>query len=560
SGAGAQSGVGSISASTYPTNVTAAVNNRPLPSGVNNLLNNCGTEHAKKMLDRFWVINANNYISAPSAIKKLTYLDDEWNTANASTNLITEPLLNTWYNTSGPWVRINSSNNSGLNEQSIPNSSNYGIYTLGEYKKLNLALVNVDSVKCFGQSNGVIEVAATNGYGSNVYSWNSVISTDSIKTNLPAGTYTIIAIDAMGCSDTVNNILVFQPSLLSQTLTANDRSICKNQFIKLNSAFTGGIKPYTLSWSTGASSSNVVFSPLSINASPALSTQYTATLTDKNNCTNTATILINVNQLPVVNFDSDVKNGCQPLQVNFQNLSAASPSIASFLWSFLQGSSSSVVNPNVIFNNPGSYNVTLKATSDSGCVNTLTKNNFITVYEKPQADFLYTPLEDANILDPKIDFQNTSTGNYVNSLWSFGDGATSGLTNPSHSYDYVEQFNVRLVVSTVNNCTDTVIKVVDVKDAPAIYIPNAFTPFNGDGLNDVFTVKGINFYDFKMKIFDRWGEEILETTDNVTGWDGTYKGARCQVGVYIYKVSFRNSNGFQNGTPRTITGHVMLMD
>ena len=93
SSAGTQSGIGSISASTYPTNPAAALNNRPLPTGVNNLINNCGTEHATKMIDRFWVINANNYATTPAVNTKYTYLDSEWNTTAGSTNVITEPIL-----------------------------------------------------------------------------------------------------------------------------------------------------------------------------------------------------------------------------------------------------------------------------------------------------------------------------------------------------------------------------------------------------------------------------------------------------------------------------------
>ncbi|MBI2721191.1 MAG: gliding motility-associated C-terminal domain-containing protein [Bacteroidetes bacterium] len=559
-GAGTQSGVGSISASTYPTSVTPAVNNRPLPTGVNDLLNNCGTEHAKKMIDRFWVLNANNYTSKPTVIKKLTYVDDEWNTSAGSTNNITEPLLNTWHYNSSGWTRINSSNNTATNEQSLPSSSMDGIFTLGEYKQLKMTLLNTDSVKCFGQNNGVIQFSATTGYDFNTYSWNSVVSTDTIKTNLIAGTYTIIGTDALGCKDTLNNITIYQPSLLTQSLTANSRSICKNKSVELYSNFNGGIKPYSLTWSTGASASNVIFSPEIITVTPQASTQYISTLTDKNNCTTTNTIFINVNQLPAINFDADKKTGCQPLTVNFQNLSATTPSIAAYQWTFLQGSTTNVVAPNVVFSNQGSYNVSLMATSDSGCVNTITKNAFITVYEKPVADFIYFPIEEADLLNPKIDFQNTSIGNYVFSYWTFGDGASSSQTHPSHNFNTAEIFNVQLIVTTANSCSDTILQRIEVKDPPAVYIPNSFTPLNTDGLNDIFTIKGVNFYDFKMLIFDRWGEKIFESNDQLIGWNGKFKGKDCQVGVYIYQISFRNSYGLQKGTPYTYTGHVSLID
>ncbi len=560
SGAGTQTGIGSISASTYPTNPAVAINNRPLPTGVNNLINNCGTEHATKMLDRFWVINANNYATTPVVNTKYTYVDNEWNTSAASTNVITESILNTWHYNSGVWMPIGGSNNSTLNEQTVTTNTNYGVFTLGEFKQLSITLLNVDSVICFGQSNGVIQFSSTVGYDGNSYSWNSVISTDTIKTNLVAGTYTIIASDALGCKDTINNVQVFEPSLLVQGLTASDYSICKNQTIQLISNYAGGIKPYVLNWSTGPTFTNLTNATSTLAVTPNISTQYISTLTDKNNCITKDTVYINVNQLPVVNFNADIKQGCQPLLVNFINQSASNPTITSYQWQFSQVATSNLVSPTIIYTEAGIYNVTLIATSDSGCVNSVVKNNFITVYKKPTASFIFSPqIGDVDILNPKIDFQNTSI-NFTSSHWNFGDQEVSTQTHPSHLFYDVATFNVTLVVSTINNCVDSITKAVEIKDAPVVYIPNTFTPLNADGLNDIFIPKGINFYDFKMLIFNRWGQKIAETNDPNQGWDGKYKGQDCELGVYVYQISLKFSNGYQKGIPKMFTGHVTLLN
>ncbi|MBC7694892.1 MAG: gliding motility-associated C-terminal domain-containing protein [Burkholderiales bacterium] len=557
--AGSQSGVGSISASTYPTVTNAVINNRPLPSGVNNLLNNCNTDHAIKMLDRYWVINSNNYSTTPTVLKKMTYVDDEWNTFGGSTNQITEPNLYTWHYASSGWSTINSTNNAATNEQIISSNSDYGVFTLGEYKQLTLSLLNVDSVKCFGQNNGVIQFSATAGYDSNSYYWNSAATTDTIKTDLIAGSYTIIATDVMGCADTLNAITVFEPALLTQNLTSNDYSICRNQAVNLTSSYNGGIKPYTLNWSTGASSSNLNNATSVISSTPTSSTNYTATLTDKNNCVVTDTVFINVNQLPDINFDADVKEGCQPLEVQFINQSGNSPVISSYLWTFYQGYNSTDASPQVTFNNAGSYSISLKAISDSSCVNTITKNNFITVYERPRADFTFIPNNDIDILNSEIKFTNTTVGNYNSSSWMFGDGATSSETDPTHTYFEANFYNVTLIVSTIHNCTDIMIKQIAINEPPTVYIPNAFTPIGEDGLNDVFTIKGVNFLEFEMFIFDRWGEKILCTKDPITGWNGKYKDTYCQIGVYVYQISYKFLNGRESGAIKTHTGHVTLL-
>jgi len=558
--AGAQSGIGSVSASTYPTNPAVAINNRPLPTGVNNLINNCNTEHAIKMVDRFWVINANNYSTLPTVITKFTYLDDEWNTNAGSTNIIIEPTLNTWHYNLGVWTPIAGTNNSTLNEQTVTTNTNYGMFTLGEYRQLSINLVNIDSVKCFGENNGVIQFSSTVGYDVNSYNWNSTISSDTIKVNLLAGTYTIIATDAMGCSDTLNNLTVYEPTLLSQNLIANDYSICRNQSILLTANYTGGTQPYILNWSTGSSVTNLSNSSSSLSLTPITNTFYISTLTDKNNCIKKDTVFVNVNQLPIVNFTSNVIAGCQPLLVNFINLSNSNPIISSNQWYFSQGSTSNLTNPSVVFNSSGVYPITLVAQSDSGCVNSIVKNNYITVYEKPIANFEYSPSNDADILNPKIEFFNTSTGNYTSSDWTFGDGNLSSLTNPTHTFFDIGFFNTTLIVSTKNNCVDFITKIVEIKDAPVVYIPNTFTPLNTDGLNDIFTAKGVNFYDFKLLIFDRWGIKIAETNDALQGWNGKYKGQDCQAGTYVYQISLKFSNGFQKGISKTYTGHINLLN
>ena len=62
---------------------------------------------------------------------------------------------------------------------------------------------------------------------------------------------------------------------------------------------------------------------------------------------------------------------------------------------------------------------------------------------------------------------------------------------------------------------------------------NAFSP-NGDGVNDILRVRGLNLLELELKIFDRWGELVFETTDQSIGWDGTFKGKEVDPDVYVY--------------------------
>lgn len=84
-----------------------------------------------------------------------------------------------------------------------------------------------------------------------------------------------------------------------------------------------------------------------------------------------------------------------------------------------------------------------------------------------------------------------------------------------------------------------------------VYIPNAFSP-NNDDLNDEFKIKGLNISEFEMKIFNRWGEMIFETTDIIKGWNGTYKDHSVPIGIYFYIIKLRGAGSRQKHYSGTI--------
>lgn len=87
------------------------------------------------------------------------------------------------------------------------------------------------------------------------------------------------------------------------------------------------------------------------------------------------------------------------------------------------------------------------------------------------------------------------------------------------------------------------------RDFPAyIYMPDAFTPWDENGLNDEYRVTTANLRSFKMMIFNRWGEKIFETDDPSDGWDGTYEGEIAPVGNYVVKVRYKGNGAMQEET------------
>ncbi|RYE06939.1 MAG: T9SS type B sorting domain-containing protein, partial [Sphingobacteriales bacterium] len=85
-----------------------------------------------------------------------------------------------------------------------------------------------------------------------------------------------------------------------------------------------------------------------------------------------------------------------------------------------------------------------------------------------------------------------------------------------------------------------------------VYIPNAFSP-NGDGKNDVFEVYGVTVSNYRMEVYNQWGQMIYRSDNALKGWDGTYKGVLQPSGVYVYKINVVSQNGKEVLKKGTIT-------
>jgi gliding motility-associated-like protein len=116
---------------------------------------------------------------------------------------------------------------------------------------------------------------------------------------------------------------------------------------------------------------------------------------------------------------------------------------------------------------------------------------------------------------------------------------SSGATGLSHIVTNLLPYtDVTLLVKALGatDCQDAVSSPVTGKTLGAdIFIPNTFTP-NGDGRNDIFLVYGTTIQSMRMSIFNQWGQKIFESSNQLTGWNGTHKNKIQPSGVYMYVV------------------------
>ncbi len=116
-------------------------------------------------------------------------------------------------------------------------------------------------------------------------------------------------------------------------------------------------------------------------------------------------------------------------------------------------------------------------------------------------------------------------------LWSNGANTSSILALAPDLYT--------VVITDANNCFTTDSAVVLASSiacetvVPVVYVPNIFTP-NSDGVNDVLYVRGQGILAFTLRIYDRWGEKVFETSDLNIGWDGTFRNKKMDNAVFVY--------------------------
>ncbi len=270
-------------------------------------------------------------------------------------------------------------------------------------------------------------------------------------------------------------------------------------------------------------------------------------------CSDNTQSIITINAIPaIVDFRADIREGCAPLTVNFENLTKYATA-STYLWDFGDNQSSRVINPTHTYTQPGIYTVRLSANNITGQPVEEVKTEYITVYETPQSIFRVKSGYSEVFTGEKVEFTNSSIG-ADQFLWDFGDGNESFEQEPVHVYADSGIYNITLVaINSVTGCTDTLKResqVLVLTGGDAV-VANAFTPNRGGPgsakndtkSNDIFLplVKGVEKYD--MKIYNRWGELIFESNDKDVGWDGYYKGKLMPMGVYVFRMELLYENG-----------------
>lgn len=254
-------------------------------------------------------------------------------------------------------------------------------------------------------------------------------------------------------------------------------------------------------------------------------------------CADTTTGLAVV--YPYVNAGFSYYDSCDGQPVTFVNNSTSSSGkITSTLWEAFKDTAliynSSENNASIPFPvAPKTYHVYLTTRNDKGCVST--DSQFVNIEKSPQPlSFHDTLLSYGATLQLKIDDGNSNQGGQY--LWS----PSFGLSDPFSPDPVLTSTLDNIYYVSVKNkygCEMNDSFSVKYYKGPSIYVPNAFTP-NGDGKNDIFIPTYIGISSLKyFRVFNRNGQLVFETDQQVRGWDGNLHGTPAPEGGYVWEVS-----------------------
>jgi len=172
-------------------------------------------------------------------------------------------------------------------------------------------------------------------------------------------------------------------------------------------------------------------------------------------CTDSVLNTITINPRPVADFLAPITTKCEPpLTVSFQDLSTGGA--VSWQWDFGDGNTSTLQNPSHTYTAYGNFTVTLIATNAFGCTDTIVRTDYVVIR---RANITISPFPVSGCIPytvspvPAI----TAVDAVTSYLWDFGDGGTSILANPTHTYTVQGTYTVKLFITTSSGCTDSLV-------------------------------------------------------------------------------------------------------
>ncbi|HIW87921.1 MAG TPA: gliding motility-associated C-terminal domain-containing protein, partial [Candidatus Onthomorpha intestinigallinarum] len=391
--------------------------------------------------------------------------------------------------------------------------------------------------RCNNESNGYV-TATTDGFAEPVFfQWSNGQGGEGLDSigDLSVGNYTLTITDANGCIAT-QEFEISSPSDLDVDFQKTDnpcQGVCAAT-ITLNP--TGGVAPYAIEWQDGSTE---------LSLSGLCTGDYVYELTDAQGCKYNDTIEIlqlDTVRLNVVYGENLCPEGCS---ATAEAVVSGGTLPYSYQWS--NGENAAMLTDLC----SGDYSLQVKDANGCQC-----EESFSITYTDVFEDFWVSASQD-RVYDGQVVTLSSKHIPQMNYSWYPSENLVAPHSSSTDALMYEStMFYVYVTDNKGCDLKDSVFVHVDVVNCgkPNIYVPNIFTP-NGDGKNDAVFVKGDWIDSFIFEIYDRWGEKVFSTNRLDEGWDGTYKGNRCDAAVYYYRLEVK----CQGGKTYTGSGDITLI-
>ncbi len=379
-------------------------------------------------------------------------------------------------NTSANWSFGNGATANGNNPSfSYPTSGTFTVQQVATSSQgCRDTIIKAAYIKVSAYTKPTITTSTTNGCAplavnftgslANATSFNWSLGNNTNATGASAtGTYSnpgnytvsVTAIDTNQCAYTaILSAPIIVAAKPSAAFTYSQTASCNPNTLVFNNTSTGATN---YKWNFGDGDSSFQQNP--IHTYPGVNGSFFPVLTaySSNGCSVTATLNHpGIMTTAGASFTSNGNTvGCSPMQIKFNPIlgSSISNSLSQITWLFGDGSSSNQLSPTKTYNTTGTFTVKMIYVTNNGCRDTVTKINYVQVINPYQG---YVTPDTIKACYPFTANLNDNTNGVIAWNWNFGDGTTSTLKNPQHTYATPGIYNVTLTSTTAGGCIQTI--------------------------------------------------------------------------------------------------------
>lgn len=351
-----------------------------------------------------------------------------------------------------------------------------------------------------------------------------------------------------GSTGSLNNLQQFCLSIIPG-LTSSVGEVCAGGDIEFNDdsySALGDVVSWSWDFGNGQTSANA--DPGAITFDAPGTYWVTQTITDAAGCDASDSLQIVVRANPDADFSST--EVCQGEITEFSDLSEANEGqLTDWNWQYGDGEVETGNPVTHTYAMAGTFEATLAIETSYGCVDTASAT--VTVFENPLAEATHETTSLSAIF-------NTSLQQGEEAEWIILDTSYVGMVPLNYTFPDSGWYDITLVVTNANGCSDTSEFSIYVEGIPEYEVPNVFTP-NGDQVNDLFQPFTYAMVEAKMKVFNRWGRPVFKYEGGIPitdtwGWDGNISGgAKAAEGTYYYVLDLKGTNGGNFSQQGTVT-------